>query len=190
MDLVVNKFVTSHAMVHPLLVIGYEMFRSYSEAFNSINSLELLICDEGHRLKNCMGTKTSVALSNCCAMKRIVLTGTPVQNNLEELFSVVQFVTPGYLGTVQEFQALYSKPIADANTRGSSSEVKSLVCTICLSESVQSIEMDYVIMSLFVLGRTSNEVATRETLSYNYATISSICDAIGIATSQRFSYIL
>jgi hypothetical protein len=37
--------------------------------------------------------------------------GTPIQNNLEELFSVVQFTSPGYLGTLQEFKKEYSDPI-------------------------------------------------------------------------------
>jgi SNF2 family DNA or RNA helicase len=52
----------------------------------------------GHRLKNAYGTKTTLALCNCCATKRLVLTGTPIQNNLKELYAVLQFVAPYYLG--------------------------------------------------------------------------------------------
>jgi SNF2 family DNA or RNA helicase len=37
--------------------------------------------------------------------------GTPIQNNLEELFAVVQFTSPGYLGSLQEFKKAYSDPI-------------------------------------------------------------------------------
>lgn len=37
-------------------------------------------------------------LSNCKAHRRIVLSGTPIQNDLNELYSVVSFVAPGYLG--------------------------------------------------------------------------------------------
>lgn len=80
------------------------MFRSFAAAFNTVSALEVLVCDEGHRLKNAYGTQTSLALSNCCATRRLVLTGTPIQNNLDELYAVVHFTVPGYLGTLKEFQ--------------------------------------------------------------------------------------
>lgn len=104
LDAEVRRFVSSHASVHPLLVLSYEMFRIYAPALNTMINLELLICDEGHRIKNALGTKTTLALGNCVAMRRLVLTGTPLQNNLEELYAVVHFVAPGYLGTLKEFQ--------------------------------------------------------------------------------------
>lgn len=52
-------------------------------------------------------------------MKRLVLTGTPIQNNLDELYSVVQFVTPGYLGTLQEFKTKYSDNIIVSRNKDS-----------------------------------------------------------------------
>ena len=124
MDLLVNRFVTSHPTVHPMLIIGYEMFRTYSEALNAINSLELLVCDEGHRLKNIMGTQTSLALANCVAQRRLVLTGTVLQNNLDELFAVVQFVIPDYLGTIKEFRREYADPIMKSKAAEATAEQK------------------------------------------------------------------
>ena len=106
-DATVNRFITTHASVHPVLVINYEMFRSFSDALNTVTSLEVLICDEGHRLKNAYGNKTSLALGNSIATKRLVLTGTPIQNNLEELYAVVQFAAPGFLGMLSEFKSKY-----------------------------------------------------------------------------------
>ena len=111
-DVIVNRFITSHASVHPVLVINYEMFRSFADALNTINTLEVLICDEGHRLKNAYGNKTSLALGNSIATKRLVLSGTPIQNNLEELYAVVQFVSPGFLGTLTEFKLKYADIIS------------------------------------------------------------------------------
>jgi SNF2 family DNA or RNA helicase len=108
----INLFVTSHPTMHPVLVLSYEMFRVYSEALNTISSFEVLLCDEGHRLKNAMGTKTTLAFCNSIAMRRIVLTGTPIQNNLNELFAVVQVTIPHYLGTLQSFQRTFAQPIA------------------------------------------------------------------------------
>jgi len=107
----IRLFASSHPSVHPLLVTSYEMFRSFADELNGIQSLSTLLADEGHRLKNAVGTKTTLALGNCIAMQRIVLTGTPVQNNLDELFAVVNFASPGYLGSLREYQVQYADPI-------------------------------------------------------------------------------
>ena len=120
----VALFVTSHASIHPALVISYEMFRSFAAVLNTCDSLEVLVCDEGHRLKNAYGTSTTLALGNCCAVRRLVLTGTPVQNNLEELYAVVQFAVPGYLGTLPEFKKHFSDPIARGKAAGASARAR------------------------------------------------------------------
>lgn len=82
-DSVVDDFVAGASNVFPLLIISYEMFRKHATTLNSCSCLDVLICDEGHRLKNAYGSKTMTALLQCPAHKRIVLTGTPIQNDLD-----------------------------------------------------------------------------------------------------------
>lgn len=115
-DSVIESFATSHPAMRPLLVLSYDMFRIYADVLNDITTFNTIICDEGHKIKNALGTKTTLALGNCCAMQRLVLTGTPIQNNLNELFAVVQFAAPGYLGDLKEFQTKYSDPITKHST--------------------------------------------------------------------------
>jgi DNA repair and recombination RAD54-like protein len=110
-DVTIGRFLNFHSSVHPILVLSYEMFRSFSNALNCVDSLDVIVCDEGHRLKNADGTQTLNALSMCRACKRIVLTGTPVQNNLKELYTLVNFVQPGYLGDLDEFSSEFIQPI-------------------------------------------------------------------------------
>ena len=59
---IVGYFLRNPPEVHPLLVMSYELYRNFSDALNSLEMLEVLVCDEGHRLKNAYGTKTSNAL--------------------------------------------------------------------------------------------------------------------------------
>ena len=193
-------------------------YRTYAAAFNTLATLDVMLCDEGHRLKNAYGTSTTLALGNCCAVRRLLLTGkqstlglaeqgraathfascilffysfttsllplpppaappptsssppalppslpltlllpshpppalspslppshpltqppshpppalppslspstgTPIQNNLDELYSVVHFVAPGYLGELVDFQRTFSDHISKGQLHGAS----------------------------------------------------------------------
>jgi len=57
----------------------------------------IVVCDEGHRLKN-QENQTYQALVKIRTKRRIILSGTPIQNDLTEYFSLVNFVSEGILG--------------------------------------------------------------------------------------------
>lgn len=73
---------------------------------------DLVVCDEGHLIKNQTGA-TNKAITKIATQRRIILTGTPVQNNLNEYYSMVDWIKPALLGTVKEFNNLYANPIKD-----------------------------------------------------------------------------
>jgi DNA repair and recombination RAD54-like protein len=65
-------------------------------------SVDLLICDEAHRLKN-DETLTNKALDALTCRRRVLLSGTPIQNHLDEFYAMVNFANPGLLGNRAEF---------------------------------------------------------------------------------------
>lgn len=81
----------------PVLIISYESFRNYANILNE-SDVGLLLCDEGHRLKNCEN-QTYSALMGLKCKRRVLLSGTPIQNDLTEYYSLIHFVNPGILGT-------------------------------------------------------------------------------------------
>lgn len=110
-----------------VLILGYDMFRNLVEEVlyeqdeiskEKIKIKEMLIspgpdlivCDEGHLLKN-DSTSISDVLLHVRTMRRIILTGTPLQNNLDEYFCMVNVVKPHLLGTRQEFTNRFGNPI-------------------------------------------------------------------------------
>ena len=64
----------------------------------------LLVVDEGHRLKNSAGSQTLTALNELQCDARLLITGTPIQNNLTEFHTVANFVCPGLLGDLASFR--------------------------------------------------------------------------------------
>ncbi|XP_012999683.1 DNA repair and recombination protein RAD54-like isoform X1 [Cavia porcellus] len=100
----------------PILIISYETFRLHVGVLQK-GSVGLVICDEGHRLKN-SENQTYQALDSLNTSRRVLISGTPIQNDLLEYFSLVHFVNSGILGTAQEFKKHFELPILksrDAN---------------------------------------------------------------------------
>lgn len=73
---------------------------------------DLVICDEAHLLKNAK-TVISSAFNQIRTQRRILLTGTPIQNRLEEFYHMVKCVQPKLFGDFDSFQRDFVKPIRD-----------------------------------------------------------------------------
>ena len=96
-------------IVTPILIISYETFRLHADVLCKA-PIGIVICDEGHRLKN-SENQTYNALNQLQSHRRILLSGTPIQNDLLEYFSLIQFVNGSILGTAAEFRKRFEIPI-------------------------------------------------------------------------------
>jgi DNA repair and recombination protein RAD54B len=72
--------------------------------------IDIVIADEGHRLKTAQN-KSAQAIKALNTDKRVILSGTPLQNDLSEFFSMVDFVNPGLLGKYSTFKREFETPI-------------------------------------------------------------------------------
>ncbi|XP_058820119.1 DNA repair and recombination protein RAD54-like [Topomyia yanbarensis] len=114
-----EQFMANQSLRHgtPVLIISYETFRLYANILNS-SDVGAVLCDEGHRLKNSENL-TYQALMGLKTKRRVLLSGTPIQNDLTEYYSLLHFVNPGMLGSTAEFRRQYENPILrgqDANS--------------------------------------------------------------------------
>ncbi|WP_345604754.1 DEAD/DEAH box helicase [Pseudonocardia adelaidensis] len=72
----------------------------------------VVVADEAQHVKN-PASSTAIALRRIPSAARVALTGTPVENDLAELWSILDWTTPGLLGTLPEFRARWADPIAE-----------------------------------------------------------------------------
>ncbi|KAM9992129.1 hypothetical protein ACTFIZ_012799 [Dictyostelium cf. discoideum] len=108
-----------------VLIISYDQLRIYCEDICKITSIGLVICDEGHRLKNAE-IKTTKAVSMIPTARRVILSGTPIQNDLTEFYAMVNFVNPGVLKNVATFKNVYDAPIVASRNPDASEEEKEI----------------------------------------------------------------
>ncbi|XP_077453832.1 DNA repair and recombination protein RAD54B isoform X2 [Stigmatopora argus] len=118
----VEKFVLSP--LHNVLVISYEMLLRSIEQVQKVD-FGLIICDEGHRLKN-SSIKTSSALNSLSCTRRVILTGTSVQNDLQEFYAIIEFVNPGILGSTIAYRKVFEEPILRSRQPSCSQEESAL----------------------------------------------------------------
>jgi SNF2 family DNA or RNA helicase len=83
-------------------IITYNVVVQDARLLNNLLSPDLIILDEAQRIKN-WNTKISRAVKSLNIRYRFVLTGTPLENKIEELYSIVQFVDPYALGPLYFF---------------------------------------------------------------------------------------
>ncbi len=79
----------------------------------------IIVADEAHKMKN-INSATTIAANQFRSRSRIALTGSPLANNLEEYYAMINWIAPGYLGSVVQFRASYVEPIQEGLYQDSS----------------------------------------------------------------------
>nr|XP_028571185.1 DNA excision repair protein ERCC-6-like [Podarcis muralis] len=128
-----------------ILLTTYQLVLSSWQQLSSFDGKEFIwdyvILDEAHKIKT-PSAKTTKSVHAIPAQNRILLTGTPVQNNLKELWALFDFACQGsLLGTMKTFGMEYEKPIIRARTKNATQEEKALGLKI--SENLMSIIKPY-----------------------------------------------
>ncbi|MEM6688819.1 MAG: SNF2-related protein [Planctomycetota bacterium] len=108
-----------------LVITSYGLLQSEIERFEAVQWHTVLL-DEAQAIKN-MGTKRSQAVMQLQADFRIILTGTPMENHLGELWNLFRFIMPGLLGSHDDFRKRFAIPIERDNCRMARNQLKRLV---------------------------------------------------------------
>ncbi|XP_009876532.1 PREDICTED: DNA excision repair protein ERCC-6, partial [Apaloderma vittatum] len=103
------KLIDEIASCHGILITSYSYIRLMQDNIHSYD-WHYVILDEGHKIRN-PNAAVTLACKQFRTPHRIILSGSPMQNNLKELWSLFDFVFPGKLGTLPVFMEQFSVPI-------------------------------------------------------------------------------
>ncbi|WP_414578585.1 DEAD/DEAH box helicase [Anabaena sp. CCY 9402-a] len=110
---------------HDLVITSYSLIHRDIKSLQGVD-WQIIVLDEAQNVKN-SEAKQSQAIRQLEATFRIALTGTPVENRLQELWSILDFLNPGYLGNRQFFQRRFAMPIEKYGDAASLNQLRSLV---------------------------------------------------------------
>jgi SNF2 family DNA or RNA helicase len=112
------------AAEHHLVITSYALL---PRDFDFIKEVEWagVVLDEAHNIKN-PTTKAAQSARQLGAHYRVALTGTPVENRLQDLWSIMHFLNPGYLGSAESFQQRYAGPIERSQDEGVTQRLRAL----------------------------------------------------------------
>lgn len=93
-----------------LVVTSYALIRRDAEKYRGLE-FDTVVLDEAQHIKN-RQTQNAQAVKAVRSQHRLVLTGTPMENSVFDLWSIFDFLMPNYLGTAQDFKERYEQPIS------------------------------------------------------------------------------
>ncbi|KAI0256792.1 DNA repair protein, SNF2 family [Lactifluus subvellereus] len=109
-------------VTQPVMIVSYETLRTLTAHLTNCK-IGLLLCDEGHRLKN-SESLTFQALNSLDVKRRVILSGTPIQNDLSEYFSLLNFANPNFLGSKNDFRKNFENAIIRGRDADATDDVK------------------------------------------------------------------
>jgi SNF2 family DNA or RNA helicase len=116
-----------------LIITSFSLIRKDAKLFNSVDWQRIII-DEAQNIKNPSAQQTR-AINAIKSRYRLVMTGTPVENRLLDLWSIFNFLNPGYLGTKTQFKQRFEKPIQGENDLETKITLKKIVEPFILRRS-------------------------------------------------------
>ena len=151
---------------YDLVITSYDLLKRDIELYKNKNyQFRFIIADEAQYLKN-SNTQNAKAIKQIKADTRYALTGTPIENSLAELWSIFDFIMPGYLFSYRKFKNMFETPIVKDNDEATMRKLKMLIEPFVLRRKKTEVLTELPDKTVTVLNNEMGEEQRKIYLNY------------------------
>ncbi len=151
---------------YDLVITSYDLLKRDIELYEEKGyQFRYIIADEAQYLKN-SNTQNAKAIKKIKADTRYALTGTPIENSLSELWSIFDFIMPGYLFSYRTFKAMYETPIVKQEDEKAMAKLRMLIEPFVLRRNKKEVLTELPDKTITVLNNEMGEEQKSIYLNY------------------------
>ena len=148
------------------MVTSYDLLKRDRDIYEELDyEFQYIIADEAQYIKN-NNTQNAKAIKVIRAKTKYALTGTPIENSLSELWSIFDFIMPGYLFSYHKFKELYETPIVKDQDETAMRKLKMLIEPFILRRVKKEVLTELPDKTISVLNNEMQEEQLKIYLSY------------------------
>ena len=151
---------------YDLVITSYDLLKRDIEKYKDLDYIfKYIIADEAQYLKN-SNTQNAKAIKELKAETRYALTGTPIENSLAELWSIFDYIMPGYLFQYKKFKSMYETPIVKEENQDAMAKLKMLIEPFVLRRTKKEVLTELPEKTITVLNNTMDDEQEKIYMSY------------------------
>ena len=151
---------------YDVVITSYDLLKRDIDLYkNKDYEFRFIIADEAQYLKN-SNTQNAKSIKEIKAKTRYALTGTPIENSLAELWSIFDYIMPGYLFSYRKFKNLYEMPIIKDNNVEAMNRLKMLIKPFILRRTKKEVLTELPEKTVTILNNQMQEEQEEIYLSY------------------------
>ena len=170
---------------YDLVITSYDLLKRDVEAYKENKYVfRFAITDEAQYLKN-SNTQNAKAVKEIVADTRYALTGTPIENSLAELWSIFDYIMPGYLFTYKKFKTEFEVPIVKEESQKAMKKLRMLIEPFVLRRTKKEVLTELPEKTITVLNNQMKEEQEKIYLNYLAQAKQDIAETINIKGFER-----
>ena len=177
-----------NAQKNDLIITSYDLLKRDVDIYKEKNyNFKYIIADEAQYMKNST-TQNAKTIKELNGETRYALTGTPIENSLAELWSIFDFVMPGYLFKYKKFKTLYEAPIVKENDERAMNRLKMLIAPFILRRNKKAVLTELPEKTITVLNNQMTDEQEAVYLSYLAQAKQEVADEIQLNGFEKSQF--
>ena len=171
---------------YDLLITSYDLLKRDIENYQDIN-FKYIIADEAQYIKNA-STQNATSLKTLQGEIKFALTGTPIENSIAELWSIFDFIMPGYLYNYNKFKKKFEEPILKFDDKEALTRLKKLISPFILRRVKKDVLTELPEKNITIMKNEMEEEQQKIYLSYLAQTKKEIAEKLSDNSFEKSKF--